>query len=185
MTCNGGGQCSLFIVCVNLNANICCEWSSHCLENVWTTLICIVTYVENLQWKLKDTVLLLWLKRPTNYTLAAKSGTKDKPWAPHICCGTCASNFRKWLHGSWPSVSFAVPMVWREQKDHITDLFLFDQCERILCKSQAWYSVPKFALSNTASPSGRFPHSKAPKWLEHWWWRCRQLLRQQAWSYNQ
>jgi hypothetical protein len=67
------------------------------------------------------------------------------------------------------------PSAWTEWS-HQSLLFLFDQCERILCNIQAWYSVPAFTLSNMASPSWWFPHSKAPKWGE--------LLRQRAWSYN-
>jgi len=39
------------------------------------TLISLVTYVENLQRKLKDTVLSLQQKELTNYILAANSGT--------------------------------------------------------------------------------------------------------------
>ena len=45
---------------------------------------------------------------------------QDKLWAPHICCGTCASKINKWLQGSRPLIHFAVPMVWWEQKTVIS-----------------------------------------------------------------
>ena len=50
-------------------------------------------------------------------------GDQDKSWAPHFSCATCAMCLRNWLNGSHKSMPFAVPMIWREQKDHITDCY--------------------------------------------------------------
>ena len=49
-----------------------------------------------------------------------KVGDQDKLWVPHICCGACTTRLRKWLQGSRPSMSFAVPKIWRELNDHFT-----------------------------------------------------------------
>ena len=51
-------------------------------------------------------------------------GDQDKKWAPHICCATCVRKLTQWLSGGSRShMPFAVPMIWREPKDHITDCY--------------------------------------------------------------
>ena len=52
-----------------------------------------------------------------------KVGDQDKPWAPHFSCSTCNTQLRLWLSRSRKSMPFAVPMVWREPKDHVTDCY--------------------------------------------------------------
>jgi hypothetical protein len=51
-------------------------------------------------------------------------GDQDKSWAPHISCNTCVANLRKWLSRQRRSMPFAVPMVRREQTNHISELLL-------------------------------------------------------------
>lgn len=50
-------------------------------------------------------------------------GDQDKNWAPHICCASCAVNLRAWMRGERASMPFAVPMIWREPRDHIGDCY--------------------------------------------------------------
>ena len=50
-------------------------------------------------------------------------GDQDKSFAPHICCRTCVVALRRWSEGKAKSISFGVPMVWREGKDHVTDCY--------------------------------------------------------------
>jgi len=45
-------------------------------------------------------------------------GDQDKPWAPHIMCKPCVEHLRQWTKKSRKSLRFAIPMVWREPKDH-------------------------------------------------------------------
>ena len=45
-------------------------------------------------------------------------GDQDKPWAPHVICGSCESNLEGWLRGSGNVMSFAVPRVWRKPQNH-------------------------------------------------------------------
>ena len=52
-----------------------------------------------------------------------KLGDQDKPWSPHKCCSNCAVTLRGWLHGTRKAMPFAIPMVWREPKDHTTDCY--------------------------------------------------------------
>jgi len=48
-------------------------------------------------------------------------GDQGKSWDPHLCCNTCATNLRSWLSPKWRSLPFAIPMIWREQTDNISD----------------------------------------------------------------
>jgi hypothetical protein len=50
-------------------------------------------------------------------------GDQDKSWAPHVCCTMCYSGLTQWLNGKRNSMPFAVPMVWREQKNHHSDCY--------------------------------------------------------------
>ena len=48
---------------------------------------------------------------------------QDKKWAPHVCCQSCCNGLRDWFSGRRSSMPFAVPMIWREPRDHITDCY--------------------------------------------------------------
>lgn len=50
-------------------------------------------------------------------------GDQTKSWAPHFCCTVCYSGLTQWLNGKRNRMPFAVPMVWREQKDHHSDCY--------------------------------------------------------------
>ena len=52
-----------------------------------------------------------------------KLGDQDKAFAPHVSCKTCVENLRDWENEKRKSMPFAVPMVWREGKDHVTDCY--------------------------------------------------------------
>ena len=52
-----------------------------------------------------------------------KVGDQDKSRAPHICCNTCATNPQQWLNEKRKCMPFAVPMVWRNPTDHISDCY--------------------------------------------------------------
>ena len=54
---------------------------------------------------------------------ACQVGDHDKKWAPHICCNRCRTSLLFWLDGKRKQMPFAVPMVWREQSDHVTDCY--------------------------------------------------------------
>ena len=40
---------------------------------------------------------------------------QDKNCATHVCCLDCSNRLNKWFAGGKPTLSFAVPMVWRER----------------------------------------------------------------------
>jgi hypothetical protein len=45
-------------------------------------------------------------------------GDQDKKWAPHIICTSCSCGLRDWLNRKKSAMPFAVPMIWREPKNH-------------------------------------------------------------------
>ncbi|XP_045133075.1 uncharacterized protein LOC123517160 [Portunus trituberculatus] len=51
-------------------------------------------------------------------------GDQDKPWVPHVICGSCWSNLDAWLRSARKSMPFAVPRVWREPKNHDDDCMI-------------------------------------------------------------
>ena len=50
-------------------------------------------------------------------------GDQDKVWSPHYCCLDCSGKLSKWFSGKKLDMGFAVPMIWREHGDHITDCY--------------------------------------------------------------
>lgn len=50
-------------------------------------------------------------------------GNQDKPWAPHVTCGSCRSVLEAWYRSMNRKMPFEFPMVWREPKDHVTDCY--------------------------------------------------------------
>ena len=52
-----------------------------------------------------------------------KVGDQDKRWSPHVCCAVCYSGLTQWLNGKHTSMSFGVPMVWREPQNHVDDCY--------------------------------------------------------------
>ena len=52
-----------------------------------------------------------------------KLGDQDKPWAPHMVCKTCVEKLRLWYKGEAKCMPFGVPMIWREQTNHVSDCY--------------------------------------------------------------
>lgn len=50
-------------------------------------------------------------------------GDQDKAWAPHTMCSACSNGLRDWLNKRKSSMPFAIPMIWREQKNHYNDCY--------------------------------------------------------------
>ena len=70
--------------------------------------------------KTKKVRITALVKKACELYFGCKIEDQDKSVAPHVCCKICAVILRGWVKGSRPSMPFAVPMVWREQKDHYT-----------------------------------------------------------------
>ncbi|ESN91410.1 hypothetical protein HELRODRAFT_165443 [Helobdella robusta] len=55
------------------------------------------------------------------YEELVTTNDQDKPWAPHR---TCAEGLRNWSRGLKTFLSFGIPMIWREPKNHTDELLL-------------------------------------------------------------
>lgn len=52
-----------------------------------------------------------------------KLGDQDKSWAPHKVCYVCVEDLRKWSKKEKKHFKFAVPMIWREPRNHSDDCY--------------------------------------------------------------
>jgi hypothetical protein len=115
--------------------------------------------------KLNQKTITPLIKKAYELYFGCKIGDQDKPWAPHIVCANYAVYLRGWLKGSPKSMPFAVPMVWREQKDHLTGCcFCLTKISGRSLKSK--HSIQYPSLSSAVRPvlhSQDLPVPKPPK----------------------
>ena len=52
-----------------------------------------------------------------------KVGDQDKSFASHTACNTCVEGLCYWYDRKWKAMPFAIPMQWREQKNHYDDCY--------------------------------------------------------------
>lgn len=63
------------------------------------------------------------LKKIYKLYFSCPLGDQDKPWAPHIICTSCSNGLRDWLNKRKAAMAFAIPMIWREPRDHHSDCY--------------------------------------------------------------
>ena len=63
------------------------------------------------------------IKFAYKHYFACQIGNQNKKWPPHICCNHCRTSFLFWLDGKRKQTPFAVPIMWREQGDHVTECY--------------------------------------------------------------
>jgi hypothetical protein len=61
--------------------------------------------------------------KSSQHILLYVCGDEHKSWVPHICHITCVMLLTGWVNGSC-QILFAVPMVWREPKDHSSSCYI-------------------------------------------------------------
>ena len=89
------------------------------------------------------------------FIFGSKVGDQDKSWAPRTCCLTCVRFLTFWVHGS-RQMLFAVPVVWREPKDHSSEFYSsLTNITRIASKFK--HTVKYQALLSAIRP---VPHSE-------------------------
>ena len=64
-----------------------------------------------------------FIKQCYHAYFGCKLGDQDKSWAPHTVCKICVEHLRQWYSGKSKCMPFGVPMIWREQTDHISDCY--------------------------------------------------------------
>jgi len=63
------------------------------------------------------------LKKAYECYFGCKVRDQDKKWVPHVRCISCATILWEWLNNKGHSMPFALPMIWREPTDHLTDCY--------------------------------------------------------------
>ena len=63
------------------------------------------------------------MKMAYNCYFGCKVADQNKKWAPHICCNSCNSKLLRWVFGKQKKMPFAIPRIWREPTDHVTDCY--------------------------------------------------------------
>jgi hypothetical protein len=116
------------------------------------------------------------LKQSYECYVSCKVGDQDKKWAPHVCCISFATMLCEWLNKKGRSVPFALPMVWREPTDHLTDCYF---CivpalrHKITKKKKGDCQLSKyFVCYSTGTPYWRPPCSSttAAVYFRFRWW---------------
>ena len=72
--------------------------------------------------KKQKTNINYFVKRAYKAYFDMKLGHQNKPWAPHLACKTCVGSLRGWTKGKL-KLNLAVPMEWREPKNHFDDCY--------------------------------------------------------------
>jgi len=94
------------------------------------------------------------IKKCYEHYFGCKVGDQDKSWAPDFCCVTCARLLVAWAKGI-RCMSFAIPMVWREPTDHVSDCyFCLTSITGVTAKFKSTVQYPN--LLSVISP---VPHS--------------------------
>lgn len=78
--------------------------------------ICKQVVISDGQIKIVD-----FVKKTYQAYFVVKLGSRNKPFAPHICCKICVKNSRDWKNKKKTSMIFGISMLWREGKNCITD----------------------------------------------------------------
>ena len=104
------------------------------------------------------------IKKCYEHYFGCKVGDQDKSWAPHVCCVTCVRLLTAWAKGS-RHMPFAIPMIWREPKDHASDCyFCLTNISGITSKSKHTVQYPNLPSALRPVPhSEELPMPEPPK----------------------
>ena len=132
------------------------DWK--CKNNFnWFCYICGNIILPKWQAKFTD-----FVKKAYRNYFGVKLEDQDKPFTPHIFSKTCEENLRNWRNGKRKSMLLAIPIVWRERKDHIMDCyFSMITLKGIICKN-------KHHVQYSNVPSARRPITHGPNLHSKW-----------------
>ncbi len=57
------------------------------------------------------------------YSLYFGFEVKIEDWTPNTCCKTCESALNSWWNGTRNRLPFAVPVIWKKQRNHRNDCY--------------------------------------------------------------
>jgi len=108
-------------VSVRRSAGVGQDVSLLCLQ-CGPILLCVCGEVTLVSQRCSITPLI---KKAYHLYFGCKLGDQGKKWAPHIVCKSCATRLGGWINPEGMAMSFAVPVVWRETSNHISDCYLY------------------------------------------------------------
>ncbi len=81
-----------------------------------TNILCYIcgSYTTSSQRKM----ITMDIKKIYQLYFGCHLGDQDNVLAPHYICNSCSSGLHDWLNKRKTSMSFAIPMIWRELRDH-------------------------------------------------------------------
>lgn len=95
------------------------------------------------------------VKKAYELYFGCKVGDEDKSWAPKMCCSSCSRTLTGWLKGTHKSMPFAVPMVWREPRNHVDDCyFCMTNIKGITSKTKRSIQYPNIPSALRPVPHG-------------------------------
>jgi hypothetical protein len=80
------------------------------------------------------------IKRAYILYFACKVGDQDKSWAVHMSCTSCSSKLKTWMNRKGFSLPIAVPMIWRELTNYLTDSYfcMAHPIQKGIIKKKKW-----------------------------------------------
>ena len=107
-----------------------------------------------------------FVKKAHHDYFGVKLGNRDKPFTPRVCRKTCVENLRDWRNGKRKNMQFAIPIVWKEGKDHITDYyFCMINLKKINSKKKAPCSIPRCSFCHKTNSSWPRPSCSWARWF--------------------
>ena len=98
------------------------------------------------------------VKKAYELYFGCKVGDQDRSWAPKMCCSSCSRTLTGCLKGTHKSMPFAVPMVWREPRNHVDDCyFCMTNIKGITSKSKRSIQYPNIPSAMRPVPHYPFP----------------------------
>ena len=97
-----------------------------------------------------------------NISLFVKRAYKayqEKKWVPQIVCHNCEEMLRDWTKRKQKGLSFGIPMVWREPKEHLTDCY-FCLANTKGIRKKNWLNISYSCIPSDIRPvfhSDKFP----------------------------
>ena len=83
-------------------------------------------------------------------------GDQDKRWAPHVICEYCRRTLEGWFRGEKRAMPFAIPRVWLEPSNHLTDCYF---CMADPNKRRKGKNAPSIKYPDIPSSIAPVPHN--------------------------
>ena len=84
-------------------------------------------------------------------------GDQDKRWASYVMCEYCRCTLEGWFRGKKRAMRFAIPRIWHEPSNHLTDCYF---CVVDPSKRQKGKNAPSIKYPDLSSSIAPVPHTK-------------------------